>query len=131
MVEIIFKCPENGGVLHELFTLRYMRYAALSGGYVGRETVIDGRPNLPHGFHGIHISREAHIGKNVTIYQNVTVGAGHGGAAIIEDDVMIGANAVIIGGVHIGAGAKIGAGAIVVDDVMPGKTVVSPKAIAM
>lgn len=127
----IYTRAKKGGVLHELFTLRYMRYASKSGGYVGRETVIDGKPNLPHGFHGIHISREAHIGKNVTIYQNVTVGAGHGGAAIIEDDVMIGANAVIIGGVHIGAGAKIGAGAIVVENVMPGKTVVSPKAIAL
>ena len=106
-----------------------MRYASNNGGYVGRETIIEGKPELPHGFHGIHISRESHIGRNVTLYQNVTIGAGNGGAAVIEDGVMIGANAVLIGGVHIGKDAKIGAGAIVVDDVLPGATVVSPKAV--
>ncbi len=35
----------------------------------------------------------------------------------IEDDVWIGANAVILGGVHIGRGAVIGAGAVVTRDV--------------
>lgn len=35
----------------------------------------------------------------------------------IEDDVWIGANAVILGGVHIGRGAVIGAGAVVTKDV--------------
>lgn len=35
----------------------------------------------------------------------------------IEDDVWISANAVILGGVHIGRGAIIGAGAVVTKDV--------------
>ncbi len=35
----------------------------------------------------------------------------------IEDDVWIGANAVILGGVHIGRGTIIGAGAVVTKDV--------------
>ena len=35
----------------------------------------------------------------------------------IEDDVWIGANALILGGVHIGKGAVIGAGAVVTKDV--------------
>lgn len=35
----------------------------------------------------------------------------------IEDDVWIGANAVILGGVHIGRGAIVGAGAVVTKDV--------------
>ena len=122
---------KSRGLLHEFYTLGYMRYASKSGGYVGRETIIDGKPNLPHGFHGIHISREAHIGKNVTIYQNTTIGVGKGGAAKIADNVLIGANAVIIGNVHIGECAKIGAGAIVIDDVPPGATVVSAKAMIL
>lgn len=35
----------------------------------------------------------------------------------IEDDVWIGSNAVIVGGVHIGRGAVIGAGAVVTKDI--------------
>jgi len=35
----------------------------------------------------------------------------------IEDDVWIGGNAVILGGVHIGRGAVVGAGAVVTKDV--------------
>jgi acetyltransferase-like isoleucine patch superfamily enzyme len=36
---------------------------------------------------------------------------------VIEDDCWIGANAVILGGVHIGRGAIVGAGAVVTKDV--------------
>jgi acetyltransferase-like isoleucine patch superfamily enzyme len=36
---------------------------------------------------------------------------------VIEDDCWIGANAVILGGVHIGKGAIIGAGAVVTKDI--------------
>ena len=38
---------------------------------------------------------------------------------IIEDDVWIGANSIILGGVKIGNGAIIGAGAVVTKDVPP------------
>lgn len=38
---------------------------------------------------------------------------------IVEDDVWIGANAVIIGGVRIGAHSIVGAGAVVTRDVAP------------
>jgi len=40
-------------------------------------------------------------------------------AVIIEDDVWIGGNAVVCGGVRIGRGAVIGAGAVVTKDVPP------------
>ena len=36
---------------------------------------------------------------------------------IVEDDVLIGANAVVIEGVHIGKGAVVAAGAVVIEDV--------------
>lgn len=42
---------------------------------------------------------------------------------IIEDDVVIGANAVVIEGVHVGKGAVIGAGSIVLEDVPAGAVV--------
>ena len=43
---------------------------------------------------------------------------------VIEDDVMIGANAVVIEGVRVGRGAVVGAGAIVIKDVPAGAVVV-------
>ena len=43
---------------------------------------------------------------------------------ILEDDVLIGANAVVIEGVHIGKGAVVGAGSIVTQDVTAGAVVV-------
>lgn len=42
----------------------------------------------------------------------------------IEDDVMIGANAVVIEGVRVGKGAVIGAGTVVISDVPAGAVVV-------
>ena len=42
---------------------------------------------------------------------------------IVDDGVLIGANAVVIEGVHIGENAVVAAGAVVIDDVEPGKVV--------
>ena len=43
---------------------------------------------------------------------------------VIEDDVLIGANAVVLEGVRVGKGAVVAAGAIVVSDV-PAEAVVA------
>ena len=43
---------------------------------------------------------------------------------VIEDDVVIGAGAVIMNNVHIGKGAKIGANAVVLQDVPENMTAV-------
>lgn len=75
-----------------------------------------------------------HIGKNAFIAPGVCIAcAGHGilpaqraegvstsAPIIIEDDVWIGANATVIGGVTIGAGSIIGAGSVVVRDIPRG-----------
>ena len=52
---------------------------------------------------------------------------------IIEDNVMIGANAVVIEGVHVGEGAVVAAGAVVIEDVPAGAVVAGcpAKAIKM
>jgi serine acetyltransferase len=55
-------------------------------------------PNLPHGLNGIVVSHNAKIGKNCTIFHQVTIGEGRGGAPEIGDHVLIGAGAKIIGG---------------------------------
>lgn len=74
---------------------------------------------------GIVISPSAIIGKNCTIYQNVTIGQKNGkNAAIIGDNVLICANACILGNIKIGDNAIIGAGAVVIKDV-PANAVVA------
>jgi serine O-acetyltransferase len=88
-----------------------------------------------HGF-GTMIHSNVVIGQRVKIWHNVTLavraptGAPH--KIIIEDDVVIGANAVVVAphhaSVRIGRGARIGAGAVVTKDVPARATVVSAPA---
>lgn len=101
------------------------RSARRHGGYVGRGAVVEGEPSLPHGLHGIYISRYARIGRDCRIYQNVTIGEVGGRAPRIGRRCLIGAGAVLVGGITVGDGAKIGAGAVVSRDVPPGCTVVA------
>ncbi|WP_321882799.1 serine O-acetyltransferase [Paraburkholderia bannensis] len=68
---------------------------------------------------GIVVHRHAVIGDNVIISPNVVIGgrSGKAGAPFIEDDVLIGAGASVLGPIRIGRGAKIGANAVVLADV--------------
>ena len=85
-------------------------------------------PSFPRGLYGIIVSHNAVIGANCTIFHQVTIGEGKGGAPSIGDNCFIGAGAKLIGGIHIGNNVKIGAGCVVVDDVPDGATVVAQKA---
>lgn len=74
---------------------------------------------------GIVVHRQAVLGSNIIIAPNVVIGGrGRPGAPVIEDDVLIGAGACILGPVTIGRGAKIGANAVVMIDVPPSATAV-------
>lgn len=68
------------------------------------------------------------IGKNFSVYQNVTIGRGKSRDGIdipvIGDDVVVYTGAIIIGGVFIGNNVKVGAGALVNKDVPDNCTVV-------
>lgn len=61
------------------------------------------------------------MGNNVDIQHMVTIGTKRGSdiAPVIEDNVIIGAKATIIGSIKIGQGSVIGAGSVVVKDVPP------------
>ena len=77
--------------------------------------------NFPHPF-GIVINKNAKIGKNVTIYQNVTIGRSKFKnektcTPMIDDNVTIFANAVLLGDIKIGKNVIIGAGSVVLNDV--------------
>ena len=76
---------------------------------------------------GTMIDMGAVLGGRATVGNHCHVGAGavlagviepaSATPVIVEDDVLIGANAVVIEGVHIGRGAVVAAGAIVTQDV--------------
>lgn len=113
----------GGGPARSILTVLMCRSAHRHGGYVGPGAVFDGVPTLPHGLHGVFISRYAVIGADCRIYQNVTIGEVDGKAPVVEDGCLIGAGAVLVGGIRIGKGARIGAGAVVSRDVPEGCTV--------
>jgi serine acetyltransferase len=83
-------------------------------------------------FHGVGlvVNHKTILGRNVTLRQNTTIGSklDGGPAPVIGDSVSIGANAVIIGDIKIGADCSIGAGAIVVETCEPGSVVTGHKA---
>ena len=82
---------------------------------------------------GTMIDMNATLGGRATTGKNVHVGAGAVSAGVIEppsaspvvieDNVLIGANAVILEGVRVGEGAIVAAGAIVTQDVPAGAVV--------
>ena len=97
------------------------------GARIGRHFFLD------HGF--TVIGETAEIGDNVTIYQCVPLGGtnpsnGEPGKRhpTIEDDVIIGSGAQILGPITIGARARVGANAVVTGDVPDGATMVGQKA---
>ena len=73
---------------------------------------------FPHRAIGEVIHENAVIGENARIQANVVIGGkGQSGVPTIGNNVQIGANAVIVGGVEIGDNAIVGAGAVVLIDV--------------
>ncbi len=113
------------GLFRDFFAFMMSRCAHRHGGYIGPDAVIKDNLTLPHGLHGIFVSRYAKIGENCWIYQNVTIGEMNRKAPAIGDNCLIGAGAVLIGGIKIGNNVKIGAGAVVSIDIPDGCTVVS------
>lgn len=116
------------GLWHDILTFMQSRLAHRRGGYIGPDAVIKGIPTLPHGLHGIFISRYARIGENCRIYQNVTIGEVDKKAPVVGDDCLIGAGAVLIGDIRIGNRVRIGAGAVVCTDIPDDCAVVSQPA---
>jgi serine O-acetyltransferase len=78
---------------------------------------------LPHGARGLIVHPDAHIGENCMLFHRVTLAANDRGAPHLENDVLVGVGACVIGPVTIAAYAQIGANATIVKDV-PGWTIV-------
>jgi len=91
------------------------------GATIGRRVFID------HGM-GVVIGETAIIGDDCTLYHGVTLGGTSWNKGkrhpTLENGVVIGAGAKVLGPITIGAGAKIGSNAVVVKDVPTNATAV-------
>ena len=91
------------------------------GAQIGRRLFID------HGM-GVVIGETAIVGDDVTLYQGVTLGGtgkAHGKRhPTLEDSVVVGGGAKILGNIIIGKNCRIGAGSVVLRNVPADSTVV-------
>ena len=91
------------------------------GATIGRRVFID------HGM-GVVIGETAVIGDDCTLYHGVTLGGTSWNKGkrhpTLENNVVVGAGAKILGPITVGTGAKIGSNAVVVKDVPQGATAV-------
>ena len=149
--EIIFAYPAikaltNYRVAHELFILNVPIIPRIITELAHSETGIDIHPGaqideffcIDHGT-GVVIGETTIIGKNVRIYQGVTLGSKsfptdkNGNPLkvprhpILEDDVIIYSGATILGRITIGKGSEIGGNVWVTNNVPPNSRIVQNK----
>ena len=136
----VIKALTNYRIAHELLLLGVPLIPRMLTEMAHSETGIDIHPGaqigesftIDHGT-GVVIGETCVIGKNVKLYQGVTLGArsfpldengnpikGIPRHPILEDDVVIYSNATILGRITIGRGAVIGGNLWVTKDVPPG-----------
>ena len=124
-------------VAHFLFALRLFFIARVVNHLSRFLTAIDIHPGatigrnffIDHGF--VVIGETAVIGDNVTIYQCVTLGGTDPANGVagkrhptLEDGVIIGSGAQVLGPITVGRRARVGANAVVTRDVPEGATMV-------
>ncbi|MBS2028807.1 MAG: serine acetyltransferase [Deltaproteobacteria bacterium] len=97
----------------------------LHGSYLPPEADLGEGTELGYGGLGVVIHPEARVGRSCFLSPQVTLGgrSQKAGAPILEDGVIVGSGAKILGPVRIGAGARVGANAVVIHDVPAGATV--------
>lgn len=130
----------NHRLAHRFYQLGLFLLARIVSEIAHSETGIDIHPGaqigagcfIDHGT-GVVIGETAQLGKNVRLYQAVTLGAkrfttdadghlekGQPRHPIVEDDVVIYAGATILGRITLGQGATIGGNVWLTEDVPPG-----------
>lgn len=132
-VELFFNYPGlmalvNYRIAHRIHKIGFRVLARIIMGITGFITNVDIHPAAQIGRRvfidhaiGVVIGETAEVGNDVMIYQGVTLG----GTSLnkvkrhptIEDGVVIGAGAKILGNIRVGANAKIGANSVVIKDV--------------
>jgi serine O-acetyltransferase len=127
-------------IAYRLWTARFRFLAFLIAQFARWITGIEIHPAakigprlfIDHGM-GVVIGETAEIGADVTLYHGVTLG-GVSLAKVkrhptVEDGVIIGCGAKLLGPITVGQNAMIGANAVVTKDVAPGSVVVGIPAL--
>lgn len=132
-VSTIYKwCLDNYNKNYLLKCISFYRLEKMKrdgGCYLSHLAQVGSNLKFPHAT-GIVIGEGVKIGSNVTIYQQVTIGAQRLGEAKkglypeIGDNVTIFAGAKIVGPIKLGSNCIIGANAVVTRDVPENKTAV-------
>ncbi len=100
---------------------RCLRFAQMIfyGVEIGNEVEFGDGVSFVHSV-GTVVGGTSRLGRRVRLMGNNTVGtAKDNGCPTIEDDVVIGCGARVLGPIRIGAGAFIGANSVVIHDVTP------------
>lgn len=139
-IELFFNYPGlialvHYRIAHKLHSKGFKILARILMGFTQWITNIDIHPAckighrvfIDHGI-GVVIGETAEVGNEVTIYQGVSLG----GVSLektkrhptIEDNVIIGAGAKVLGNITIGTHSKIGANSVVIASVPPNSTAV-------
>lgn len=150
--EVIFSYPairamSNHRIAHELYKLDVPLIPRIISEMAHSETGIDIHPGaqigeffaIDHGT-GVVIGETTIIGKNVKIYQGVTLGArsfpldnegkpikGIPRHPVVEDDVIIYSNATILGRITIGKGSVIGGNVWITRDIPPDSKIIQQR----
>lgn len=139
-MEILVACPGLHAILlhrlnHWLWKKKFYLFARVSAHFARFLTGIEIHPGatidqrffIDHGM-GIVIGETAEIGNNCSIYHGVTLGGTTWNKGkrhpTLEDDVVIGAGAKILGPITIGKGSHVGSNSVIVKNVPAHSTVV-------
>jgi serine O-acetyltransferase len=107
------------GVNHTLRLVTTVLYSI----EIGNDIELGDGVNFTHTL-GTVIGGTSKVGARVKFMGNNTIGtAKDNGCPVIEDDVVIGCGARVLGPIRIGRGAFIGANSVVLNDVPPGAVV--------
>ena len=135
----VLKALTSYRLAHELFLMGVPLIPRMMTEMAHSETGIDIHPGATIGSHftidhgtGVVIGETCVIGNHVKLYQGVTLGAksfpldeqgnpikGIPRHPIIEDDVIVYANATLLGRITIGGGATVGANTWILEDMPP------------
>ena len=123
----------RGGVQLYLNKRLYRKLVEESNAFIPLQASFAEKPTMPHGISGVFISSGSRIGRNCTIFHQVTIGSNTladsagCGAPTIGDNVYIGCGAKIIRNVTIGDNVRIGANCVIAHDIPSNCTVVMDK----